>query len=78
VVHALTTPMKSLQVPADDTRERKFTGHSQHLLRCGDCDIRDAESILIFGPGEAKDELKNVSRGTNLVGASSALKQLTR
>ncbi len=31
--------------------------------------IRDAESILIFGPGEAKDELKKRLEGNNLSGS---------
>ncbi|MGH8502631.1 MAG: hypothetical protein ACREVE_09190 [Gammaproteobacteria bacterium] len=30
--------------------------------------IRDAESILLFGPGEAKDELKQRLEGNNLAG----------
>lgn len=30
--------------------------------------MRDAESILIFGPGEAKDELKKRLEGNNLGG----------
>ena len=40
------------------TRERKFTVHLSiyydEVISC----IHDAESILIFGPGEAKRELK--------------------
>lgn len=31
--------------------------------------IRDAESVLIFGPGEAKTELKNVWKDTNSLAA---------
>ena len=46
------------RVPADDSRQRALHGVSQYLLRCGDSCIREAESILIFGPGEAKGELK--------------------
>ena len=45
-------------VPADDTRERDYTGHLANyydeVIAC----IGDAETILIFGPGEAKGELK--------------------
>lgn len=43
---------------ADDQRDRKF---SAHLTRYYDeviSNIRDAQSILLFGPGEAKGELK--------------------
>ena len=45
-------------VPADDSREAGLTGslnmyYDEVISRLG-----DAESILLFGPGEAKDELK--------------------
>ncbi len=53
-----TTPYESQLVPADDSRERRSTGllniYYNAVIAC----IRDAESILIFGPGEAKGELK--------------------
>ena len=52
------TPYESQQVPADDTRERKFTGHLNIYYNAVIASIRDAEFILIFGPGEAKSELK--------------------
>jgi hypothetical protein len=43
---------------AEDTRERHFEGHLtkyyDEVIAC----VRDAEAILIFGPGEAKGELK--------------------
>jgi len=43
---------------AEDQRDKRFTGHLNkyydHVISC----IRDAESILIFGPGEAKAELE--------------------
>ena len=32
-----TTPYESQLVPADDSRERRSTGTSQHLLQCGHC-----------------------------------------
>ena len=61
-----TTPYELQQVPADDSRERKFTGHLNtyydEVIEC----IRDAESILIFGPGEAKGELKKRLNRNNL------------
>ena len=52
-----TTPYESQQVPADDSRERKFTGHLNIFYDAVIASIHDAESILIFGPGEAKGEL---------------------
>ncbi len=53
-----TTPYEALQVPADDSLERKFTGHLNIYYNAVIASIRDAESILILGPGEAKGELK--------------------
>ena len=47
-----------LQVPADDSRQRTYTGHLNIYYDAVIGCIRDAESILIFGPGEAKEELK--------------------
>ncbi len=53
-----TTPFEALRVPADDVTERKF----QHALSIFYDDVIDcihvAHSLLIFGPGEAKGELK--------------------
>jgi hypothetical protein len=54
----LKGPYESQQVPADDSRERKFRGHLNIYYDAVMACIRDAESILIFGPGEAKGELK--------------------
>jgi hypothetical protein len=49
---------ESQMVPADDSRERKLTGERRtyydEVVEC----IRNSDSILIFGPGEAKGELK--------------------
>jgi len=53
-----TTPYEAQQVQADDTHEREFTGHLNQYYAEVIAAIRDAESILIFGPGEAKGELK--------------------
>ena len=50
--------MKSLQVPADDSRERAFTGHLNIYYDAVIACVRGAEAILILGPGEAKAELK--------------------
>src|SRR4030043_2392070 len=53
-----TTSYEAQQVPADDSRERKFSGHLHIYYNAVIASIRDAESILIMGPGEAKGELK--------------------
>jgi stalled ribosome rescue protein Dom34 len=42
---------------AEDQRDKRFTGHlNKYYDQVISC-IRDAESIMIFGPGEAKVEL---------------------
>jgi hypothetical protein len=45
-------------VPADDSRQRALTGHLNQYYDAVIAGIRGAEAILIFGPGEAKGELK--------------------
>ena len=51
-------PFEPQAVQSDDRQQRAFTRHLNtyynEVISC----IRDAESILIFGPGEAKGELK--------------------
>jgi stalled ribosome rescue protein Dom34 len=42
---------------AEDQRDKRFTGHLNKYFDKVISGIRDAESILIFGPGEAKVEL---------------------
>ncbi len=57
-----------VSMPSDDVRQRELTGHLNiyydEVVSC----IREAESILIFGPGEAKDELKKRLEIDNLSG----------
>jgi hypothetical protein len=47
-----------LQVPAVDSRQKTFTVHLNLYYDAVIAVLRTAESILIFGPGEAKGELK--------------------
>ena len=56
----LKGPYESQLVPEDDSRERRFTGQLGTYYDEVIASIRDAESILIFGPGEAKGELKTL------------------
>jgi hypothetical protein len=53
-----TTHYEAQQVQADDSRERNFTGELNDYYDEVIAAIRGAESILLFGPGEAKGELK--------------------
>jgi hypothetical protein len=54
----LKGPYEAQQVPLEDSRQREFTGHLNIYYDAVIACIRDAEAILIFGPGEAKGELK--------------------
>ena len=51
-------PFEAQMVPADDSREREYSGHLANyydeVISC----LRPANAILLFGPGEAKGELR--------------------
>lgn len=51
-------PYEALQVPADDSRQRARTGELNTYYDEVIAHIRDADSILIMGPGVAKHELQ--------------------
>jgi stalled ribosome rescue protein Dom34 len=63
---------RSEEGKADDQRDRQFTGHLNTYYDEVIAHIRDAESILLFGPGEAKGEfekrLANKGLGGRVVG----------
>ena len=65
---ALKGRYESQQVPADDSRQKVFTGHLNVYYDKVIEKIRDAESILILGPGEAKGELKERLEKNNFGG----------
>ena len=73
-----TTSYEAQQVPADDSRERKFTGHLNIYYNAVIACIRDAESILIFGPGEAKGELKKRLERNKLGGRIVGIETIDR
>jgi hypothetical protein len=60
---------------ADDQRDRQFTVHLNRYYDEVISHIRDAESILLFGPGEAKGELEkrlaNKGLGGRIVGTET-------
>ena len=68
-----TAPYESHMVPADDTLERKFMGQLHTYYDEVISLIRDADTILIFGPGEAKGELKKRLEKDNLGGLIEAV-----
>lgn len=49
---------RSEQGGGEDQQDRQFTGHLNTYYDEVIAYLRDAESILILGPGEAKDELQ--------------------
>lgn len=55
---ASATRFESLQVAADDVKDRKFEQHLNtyydQIIAC----VHQADKLLIFGPGEAKGEFK--------------------
>jgi hypothetical protein len=59
-------PYESQQVQADDSRQRARTGHLNTYYDTVIASLHNAESILVFGPGEAKDELVKRIKGTDL------------
>jgi hypothetical protein len=77
-----TGSYESQKVPADDSRQRAFMGHLNIYYDAVIAVIRDAESILIFGPGEAKGELekrlKKINLGGRIVGVETADKMTDR
>jgi hypothetical protein len=66
----------------EDTRERHFEGeldkYYDEVIEC----IRDAEGIFVFGPGEAKGELKtrleHAGLGARIVGIETVDKMTDR
>ena len=53
-----TEPFEAQRVNADDSHEREYTGHLKHYYDRVIEAMKHAKTILIFGPGEAKGELK--------------------
>lgn len=77
-----TTSYESQLVPADDSRERRRTGqldmYYDSVIAC----LQGAEEVLLFGPGEAKGELKKrIARnksGIRIVGMEPSDKMTDR
>jgi hypothetical protein len=53
-----TASFESQQVPADQNRQRRFTGQLDIFYDAVIACVRNAETLLIFGPGEAKGEFR--------------------
>lgn len=74
----LKGPHDPMQVPADDSRQKAFSRHLNTYYDAVVASIRDAESILIFGPGEAKDELKERIEKANFGGRVAGVETADR
>ena len=61
------------RVPADDRRQRALTQYLNIYYDAVITCIREADSILIFGPGEAKNELEKRLEKSNLGGRIAAI-----
>lgn len=62
----LKGPYEAQQVPADDKRERALTGHMNSYYDEVIAKSAAAAVLFIFGPGEAKGELKRRLEHKNL------------
>jgi hypothetical protein len=60
------TPNTSTRSTAEDMRDRRFGNHLGNYYEGVVSLIRDADSIWIFGPGEAKVELENCLKRDDL------------
>jgi hypothetical protein len=69
---------ESQKVPADDSRQRTFAGNLNIYYDAVIASIRDAESILIFGPGEAKGELKQRLKKSKLGGRIAGIETVDK
>ncbi len=64
----LKGPYEAQLAPESDHRQKTYTGHLNIYYDAVIASIRDAEFILIFGPGEAKGQLKERLERSNLGG----------
>jgi len=69
----LKGPYEAQHVPADDKRQRALTGHMNAFYDTVIDKIAIADSMFIFGPGEAKGELKRRLEHRQLGSRVSAL-----
>jgi len=77
-VSPLKGPYESQQVPASDSRQKTFAGHLNIYYDAVIAAMRDSESILIFGPGAAKGELKKRLERNNLGGRIVAIETVDK
>jgi hypothetical protein len=69
----LKGPYEVQQVPADDKRQRALTGHLNGYYDAVISKIAGTDMLLIFGPGEAKGELRSRLEKKGLAGLIAAV-----
>lgn len=74
----LKGPYDSTQVPASDRGQRTLTGHLNIYYDAVIACIRNAESVLIFGPGEAKGQLKKRLNKSNFGGRIESIETVDK
>jgi hypothetical protein len=76
------SPMKgsyeSRQVPPDDRRQMALTGELNTYYDAVIAAVRDAESLLVLGPGEAKGEFKKRLEKHKLGGRVAAVETVDK
>jgi hypothetical protein len=74
----LKGPYEAQEVPADSAQQRAFSEHLNVYYDALIASIRDADSIFIFGPGEAKIELKSRLEMHHLDGKITAIETMDK
>jgi hypothetical protein len=69
---------ESQNVPADDRRQSSLTSHLNSYYDAVIAALGDAESIFVFGPGEAKGELKKRLEKDHRGGRIAAMETVDR
>jgi len=73
-----TIPYQAQLIPADTSKQRDLTGHLDKYYDEVISQLRDAEEILIFGPGEAKGELAKRIEGSSLSGRVAGIETVDK
>jgi hypothetical protein len=63
-----TAPFESQLVKADDKQQRGFTKSLKDFYQKVMVNIKDAQSVLVFGPAEAKGEFQKLMEQNDLHG----------
>ncbi len=78
----LKGPYEALQVPADDSRQRALTRELNTYYDAVIATLSSYETLILFGPGEAKNELHKrmvkMKRGSCIAAVEAADKMTAR